>query len=104
MAQLSNVVAAAGIIDMAEGADMLAASQDIEVQSILVSLLSEEDLSLGMDMGAIAGQLAVAADVVALREMPILADFLIDKSEELRDLAVDAIGEVRGRAKRSRAR
>ena len=35
--------------------------------------------------------MAVAADVVALREMPILADFLIDKSEELRDLAVDAI-------------
>ena len=75
MAQLSNVVAAAGIVDMAEGADMLAASQDIEVQSILVSLLSEEDLSLGMDMGAIAGQLAVAADVVALAKCPFWLTF-----------------------------
>ncbi len=61
---VSEVVRAAGAADMAQGAEILAASQDIEVQSILISGLSEEDLRLGMEMGAIAGQLAVVADVV----------------------------------------
>ena len=31
------------------------------------------------------------ADIADLREMPILADFLANKGDELRDLAVDAI-------------
>jgi hypothetical protein len=85
------VVSAAGAVDMAQGAEILAASQDLEVQSILVSGLSEEDLRLGMEMGAIAGQLAVAADVVAMLDMPVLAEFLANKGDDLRDLAVDAI-------------
>lgn len=37
------------------------------------------------------GQLAVAADVVAMLDMPVLAEFLADKGDDLRDLAVDAI-------------
>lgn len=54
-------------------------SQALEVHSILVSGLSEEDLRLGMEMGAIAGQLAVAADVAAMLDLPVLAEFLADK-------------------------
>ena len=88
---VSEVVRAAGAADMAQGAEILAASQDIEVQSILISGLGEEDLRLGMEMGAIAGQLAVAADVVAMLDMPVLAEFLANRGDDLRDLAVDAI-------------
>jgi len=78
-------------VDIAQGAEILAASEDLEIQSILVSGLSEEDLRLGMEMGAIAGQLAVAADVVAMLDMPVLAEFLANRGDDLRDLAVDAI-------------
>lgn len=91
MARLSGVVAVAGALDYAQGAEILAASSDIDVQSDLVALLGEEDLELGMGIGAIGGQLEVAAEIAALRDMPVMADFLYTKSAELREMAVDAI-------------
>ena len=91
MARLSNVVAAAGVLDMAEGADMLAASQDVEVQSDLVAVLERRRPEIRHGPGRDRRQLGVAADIAELRDMPILAEFLADKGDELRDLAVDAI-------------
>ena len=91
MERLSGVVAAAGAVDFVQGANILAASEDIEVQGDLVALLGEEDLEFGMGIGSISGQLGVAAEISAMRDMPVMADFLYDKSNELREMAVDAI-------------
>jgi hypothetical protein len=90
-AAISKIVADAGIDDIAEGAEMLAASDDLAVQSALVSSLGAEDLETSMDIAAISGQLDVVAQVVAQLDMPVLAEFLEDKSMELQDLAIDGI-------------
>ena len=44
-----------------------------------------------MELAAVAGQLHVAADIVATREMPVLAAFLEDKGNLLRVFAVDTV-------------
>ncbi|MCZ7670025.1 MAG: hypothetical protein M5U34_24055 [Chloroflexi bacterium] len=61
---------------------MLAASDDIAVQGALIASLGEEDLEDAMAMASIAGQLLAVANVVADLDMPILAAFLADKSDE----------------------
>ena len=54
-------------------------------------MMSEADLEHGMELAAIAGQLSAAGDVVAAIGMPVLADFLADKGEDLQEIAVDTI-------------
>ena len=83
-------MAAAGVVDIAEGADMLAESQDVEVQSEMVGFLSETELET-MDIAAIAGQSAVVGDIATLRDMPVLAVFLETKGNALHQLAVETI-------------
>ena len=61
MTELSDVVAIAGEMDIAQGSEALAAAQDIELQSDVVAALSSDDLERSMALGAIAGQIAVAA-------------------------------------------
>ena len=68
-----------------------AESEDIEVQSAVVSFLSEQDLEHGMGIAAIAGQMSVAGEIVALREMPVLAAFLKTAGNDLHDYAVNSI-------------
>jgi hypothetical protein len=102
MTRLSRLVAEAGATDVAEGAAALAASEDIEVQSSVVRALGADDLQRGRGLGAIAGQLAVASEAVAARDMPVFAAFLEDTGERLHDLAVDAI--VRAGAARALAK
>jgi hypothetical protein len=69
----------------------LVTSEDIDVQSALVGMMSAKDVARAMELGAVSGQLAVAADFVAAREMPVLAAFLEDKGNLLRTFAVDSI-------------
>ena len=88
---LSQAVGEAGVTDLLQGASMLAASDDIALQSALVSALSEEELGYGMDLAAIAGQLWTVSDVVAGLDMPVLADFLEIKGEELQNIAVEVL-------------
>ena len=54
-------------------------------------MLSAKDIARAMELGAVSGQLAVAADIVEAREMPVLAAFLEDKGNLLRTFAVDSI-------------
>ena len=91
LAKLSEVVGAAGALDVAEGVEALIASEDIDVQSALVGMMSAKDIARAMELGAVSGQLAVAADFVEAREMPVLAAFLEDKGNLLRKFAVDSI-------------
>jgi hypothetical protein len=91
LSKISTVVAAAGIVDMAEGAALLEKSQDVGVQSEMVRYLSEADLDHAMGIAAIAGQLSVASDIVFMREMPVLADFLEARGHALHQLALESI-------------
>jgi hypothetical protein len=82
-------VGAAGVNDISQGAELLAASEDLEVLSALIDGMSVEDLEEGMDLAAISGQMAVAAEVMAELDMPIMAWFLEDRADWLREIAVD---------------
>ena len=83
MTELSDVVAIAGEMDIAQGSEALGAAQDIELQSDVVAALSSDDLERSMALGAIAGQIAVAAEIVYTLQLPELAIFLRDKGDEL---------------------
>ncbi len=91
MTELSDVVAIAGEMDLAQGSEALAAAQDIELQSDVVAALSSDDLERSMALGAIAGQIAVAAEIVYTLQLPELAIFLRDKGDELHAIAVDGV-------------
>jgi phage terminase small subunit len=90
-AALSEVVATAGVVDVAEGAKLLAASDDIAVQSALVGAMSEEDLAIGMDLASIAGQMWAVSTVTEIMDMPVLSAFLARKNDELHDIAVESM-------------
>ena len=53
--------------------------------------MSADDLDHGMKLASIAGQLWAASNVLEMLDMPIFADFLDDKGQELQDLAVDEL-------------
>jgi hypothetical protein len=88
---LSDVVFEAGVSDVEQGADMLVASEDIAVQSALVSALSAGDLRRGMEIAGISGELRATADVLGILGMPVVSDFLMDKGEQLQELAVRSL-------------
>jgi hypothetical protein len=91
LAGIGAVVGVAGDLDVAQGEDALAVAQRLEVQSDVIDALTSNDLDRSMDLGAIAGQIAVAAEIVYSLQMPELAAFLRAKSEDLHDLAVEGV-------------
>jgi hypothetical protein len=91
LSKISSVVAEAGVVDLAEGAELIAQSEDVGIQSEVVGFLSEADLDSAMGIAAIAGQLAAVADIVAMRDMPVLVSFLETKSNALHQLAVETV-------------
>jgi hypothetical protein len=88
---LSQFAAEGGEGDLADGAAALAASEDIQVQSAIVGVLSAADLARGMELAAMAGRLKVAGEIVAFKQMPVLSAFLAQTSKDLHDYAVGAI-------------
>lgn len=90
-ASMGELNAAAGVNDLMQGADMLAASEDIDSMTAVVHSINEDDLDDAMEIGSISGELAVLSDVLATMEMQTIADFLVDRSQRLRELAVDNI-------------
>ena len=90
-ASMSDLESAAGVNDLMQGADMLAASEDITTISAVVHALNEEDLEDVIEIGAISGELAVLSDVLAAMDMATMAEFLHGRSQRLRELAVDNI-------------
>ena len=99
MAGIGEVVGRAGELDLAQGSDALAAAQQIEMQSDFVAGLSGNDLDRTMALGAIAGQIGVASEIVFGLQLPELGAFLRTKSEELHAIAVEsALRFAAGRA------
>jgi len=88
MATLGQV-AAAGAADVAQGAEMLATSEDIAVMSAIVRALSAKDLDRGLETARIAGEFAAVGDLGRRMGMPVLAAFLIDRSSKLRGIGVE---------------
>jgi len=83
-------------VDMAEGAELLAASDDVATISAIVGLMGEEDLEQGLALARLAGELQAASKVVDLMVMPVLTGFLETRSAQLQDLAVDNILQSAG--------
>ena len=69
--ELSEVV-----VDLAQGVEMLATSDDIQLLASVVGLMGKEDLDRGLQLARVAGELEMASRVASLLEMPILSDFL----------------------------
>ena len=91
VAVLGEVVGEAGVTDIAEGADLIATSDDIRVMSAVVASLGVDDLERGLQIARIGGELSVVAEVVRRLDMPVLSAFLADRSAALEDASVDGI-------------
>ena len=91
MGQLSEVVAAAGDVDIAQAIHLLSASEDVEVMSAVVGVMSEADLEHGLQLARLSGELRVAGDIVDLLEMPVLAGFLESRGDRVNGMAVNAV-------------
>jgi hypothetical protein len=91
MAVLSDVVTVAGVVDIAEGAEMLAASDDVGVMSALVGMMSVGDLEHGMGLARLSGELQTAHKIVEAVQMPVLATFLSERAARLHEMSVEQI-------------
>jgi hypothetical protein len=89
--ELSEIVGAAGVVDVEEGVEMLMKGGDVKAMGAIVSLMSKEELERGMELARLAGELAVVGDVVDILDMPVLAEFLQDRGARLQDIAVDQL-------------
>ena len=77
--------------DVAQGAELLDASDDLAEISAFVAAMSTEDLERGMDLASLYGELTVAGDVMAEMGLPVMAAFLADRGQWLREIAVDEL-------------
>jgi hypothetical protein len=93
---LSDAVAEAGVRDMAEGAEMLAVSDDVEVLTAMVGLMSADDAEHGLELGRISGELITAARVLDRMQMPLLTIFLERRGARLQDMAVEQVLKAAG--------
>jgi hypothetical protein len=91
VSDLSEVVATAGVVDLTQGAELLAHSEDVAALSAIVGLMGEDDLERGMQLARLAGELEAAGSVVSRLQMPVLASFLVSRSNQLQGIAVDTI-------------
>ena len=91
MQQLSDIVGAAGVVDVAQGVDMLIKGGDVRAMGAIVTLMSREELDRGLELARIAGEMWTVSDLAALLDMPMLADFLEERGTRLQEIAVDQL-------------
>ena len=91
MQQLSDIVGEAGVVDVAEGVDMLIKGGDVRAMGAIVTLMSREELDRGLELARIAGEMWTVSDLAALLDMPMLADFLEERGTRLQEIAVDQL-------------
>ena len=89
--ELSDMVGAAGVTDVAEGVDMLIKGGDVRAMGAIVRLMSREELDRGLELARMAGELWTVSDVVGLLDMPVLAEFLEERGLRLQEIAVDQL-------------
>jgi hypothetical protein len=88
---LSEIVAAAGVMDISEGVDMLMKGGDVKAMGAIVSLMSREELDRGLELARLAGELWTVSDVVGVLQMPVLAEFLEERGMRLQEIAADQL-------------
>ncbi len=91
MQQLSDVVGVAGVVDVAQGVDMLLKGGNVRAMGAIVSLMSKEELDRGLELARLAGELWTVSDVVGMLDMPVLSEFLGGRGSRLREIAVDQL-------------
>ena len=91
MQQLSDIVGEAGVVDVAQGVDMLIKGGDVRAMGAIVTLMSREELDRGLELARIAGEMWTVSDLAALLDMPMLADFLEERGTRLQEIAVDQL-------------
>ncbi len=78
-------------LDIAQAIHLLSASEDVEVMSAVVGVMSEADLEHGLQLARLSGELRAAGDIVNLLELPVLAGFLESRSDRVNGMAVNAV-------------
>jgi hypothetical protein len=91
MQELSEIVGAAGIVDVEEGVEMLMKGQDVRAMGAIVKLMSKEELERGLELARLAGELWTISDVAGVLDMPVLADFLEERGMRLQQIAADQL-------------
>jgi hypothetical protein len=101
-ARRSRKAAVESVRDVAQGSELLSASEELAMQSAIVSEMSADELDYGMKLASIAGQLWATSTVLSTFGVPLIADFMEKKGQELQDLAEDVLlrsGATRALAK-----
>jgi hypothetical protein len=83
-------------VDLAQGAELLAKSEDVAALSAVVGLMGVDDLERGLQLARLAGELEAVGNVVERMVMPVLAGFLFDRGEQLQEIAADTIVRAAG--------
>jgi hypothetical protein len=91
MQDLSEIVAAAGIVDVEEGVEMMLKGGDVKAMGAIVGLMSKEELERGLALARLAGELSTVGDMMDVLQMPVLSEFLADRGQRLQDIAVDQL-------------
>jgi hypothetical protein len=89
--ELSEIVAAAGIVDVEEGVAMLMKGDNVKAMGAIVKMMSKEELERGLELARLAGELWTVSDVVGVLDMPVLAEFLENRGMRLQQIAVDQL-------------
>ena len=89
--ELSDLVGAAGVVDVEEGVAMIMKGGDVKAMGAIVRLMSREELDRGLELARLAGELWTVSDVAGLLDMPVLAEFLEERGMRLQEIAVDQL-------------
>ena len=96
MSALGDIAASQGKLDLAQGVEMLRASDDIAALGRATRSLSEDQLARGLKLAGIAGQLDAVGAAVRALGMPLIARFMRETSQELRGIAVTDLLQSQG--------
>ena len=86
-----QIVGAAGVVDVAEGIDMIMKGGDVHAMGAIVGMMSREDLDRGLELARLGGELGAVGNVVGMLEMPVLAAFLEERGLRLQEIAADQL-------------
>jgi hypothetical protein len=89
--ELSEIVGAAGVVDVSQGVDMLLKGGDVKAMGAIVKQMSREELDRGLELARIAGELWTVSDVASVLDFPVLAEFLEERGMRLQEIAVDQL-------------
>jgi hypothetical protein len=75
---------------------MLMKGGDVRAMGAIVTLMSRDELDRGMELARMAGEMWTVSDIADLLDMPILADFLEERSVRLQEIAVEQLMRAAG--------